>query len=301
MIKSYVAGAALALAVAGATAASAISPALADSELAVAHPTFYIIAPGSDPAVTPIVSAVATTLQKMFDSVPGNARDRVWVIPRLGWSPDDLQNQCKNDPGKDTPTGPQVLGGLIVDGTNSYASTTNSYLLWVRGWTKIETRAQIVSCAPLGYAVPTITWISTDAHGYSSRNGFPVGTGLATGLYLGTADSNTKSFALGATISGFDDTSAIPPVDPAVEMHDAAHRAANQLLSELGRDCTGGDPAVAPVCIKLGMIPPPAVPPPAVTPAPAPAEAPSAKKSPSPKTSPRPKQTPQPNVRNERR
>jgi hypothetical protein len=237
----------------------------ADSELAVTHPTFYVIAPGGDASVAPITSAVSARLQELFDRAPGAEKNRVWVIPRLGWSPDDLENQCKNDPTKDSPTGAKVLGGLILDGTNSYAGSSDSYLLWVRGSTKVSTQANLVSCAPLGFTVPTITWVSDDLHGYSARNGFAVGTGLATGLYFGAGqDSNTKSFALGATISGFDSTTSIPPVDPAREMHDAAHRAANDLMEKLAVSCSNGDDAdIWPMCYRMGLTsrPPPAAPP----------------------------------------
>ncbi|HTU82911.1 MAG TPA: hypothetical protein VMF61_12315 [Candidatus Acidoferrales bacterium] len=251
------------------------SSARADSELAVTHPTFYVIAPGSDASIAPIASAVTARLQVLFDRAAASQATRVWVIPRLGWSPDDLQNQCANDPTKNSPTGAKVLGGLILDGTNSYAGASESYFLWIRGWTKVTTHADLVSCGPVGFNTPTITWMSDGLEGYSSRNGFPVGTGAAVGLYLGSnASSDVKSFALGTAISGFDSTSSIPPVDPATEMHDAAHRAANQLIDNLVGACTAGTNAdIRPMCYRLGLAPePPPTPVPSPTPKPTPSD-----------------------------
>lgn len=228
----------------------------ADNELAVARPTFYIIAPGGDSGIAPIVQAVAARLQALFDATSGP--NTVWVIPRLGWSPDDLYNQCANDPTKKSPSGPKIIGGIILDGTNTYASSTDSYVLWLRNWAKVTSHAQLVSCTPIGFTIPTITWVSNDINGYGSRNGFPVEVGAATALYFGSGPSgNAKSLALGASLSVFESTTGVPPVDAVDSMHSAALRAANDLIQKFAASCQTGNVDIEPLCAKLGLTPHP--------------------------------------------
>jgi hypothetical protein len=226
----------------------------ADSEFAVAQPTFYIVAPGGDAGIAPIVQSVAERFQALFDAT--NKSNPVWVIPRSGWSPDDLFNQCANDPTKGSPGGPKILGGLILDGTNTYTSQSNSYLVWVRGWSKITSHAQLVFCKPLGAATPTITWVADDVNGYAAKNGFPIEVGTAAGLYLGSAHNSTASdVALGASISALDSTAAVPPVDPADESREAAKRVANDLISKITLSCANKDSTIATLCARLGLAP----------------------------------------------
>jgi hypothetical protein len=246
-------------------------PAKADSELAVARPTFYVIAPGGDPNVAAIAASVTTRLQQLFDGVSPNAR--VWVISRLGWSPEDLANQCINDPTKFDAGGAKVLGGLILDGTNSYVSGVNSYVFWTRAWSKLTTRAQLVSCRPLGYGKPTITWSSDDLAGYASRNGFPIELAAVSALYFSSHnDSNARSLALGASISAFDSTAAVPPVDPVDANKTAAHRTANDLMDKLKDECATAVTLLQPLCVRLGY--------PTQAPAPPPLPAPTATPTP---------------------
>lgn len=267
-------------------------PARADNELAVARPTFYVLAPGSDSAIGPIVASIVERLQQQVDARFG--RKAVWIIPRVGWSPDDLYQQCVNDPTRSLPGGPRVFGGLILDGTNSYTTNTNSYLIWARGSVRVITHVSMVSCPASGSPIPTIAWVGDDINGYAARNGFPIEIGAATALYFGSAkNSNAASIALGAAIGGIDSTSAIPPVDPAHETESAATRAANDFMQKMLANCTSPDPGSTGLCIRLGFVPG-AIPTPAPTPTPTPdASDQSATPSPSPSPSVRPSRHPQ--------
>ena len=247
-----------------------VTPAAADNELATSQPTFYVLAPGGDTAaVAPIVTAVTKRLQALFDAAgkPGD----VWVIPRTTWGPDDLYNQCVNDPTK-TATGSQnVIGGIILDGTNAFIGNTNSYIVWARNWSKLSTNAQLVSCAPVGFKKPTITWVSPDVNGYGSRNGFPVELAAVAGLYFASSNnSNAKAVALGASLSAFESTTTIPPVDTTDATRDAAHRVANDLIEKLTASCKNPLPRIAPICGKLGLAPPVVLPPSTPEPSPSP-------------------------------
>jgi hypothetical protein len=247
----------------------------ADSEFSMAQPTFYVIAPGSDSSIAPIVKAIVDRLQKLFDATSG--RGATWVIARLGWSPDDLYNQCANDPTKSADGKSQnIMGGLILDGTNSYTGGTDSYIVWARNWAKVSTSAQIVSCLPIGFTKPTITWMSPDVNGYGARNGFPIELGAVAALYFGSGsgtNSNAKAVAVGASLSAFESTTTIPPVDAADAQRDAAGRVANDLIEKLTTDCKTPMARLAPICVKLGLAPPSALPlqtpsPPAPSPTP---------------------------------
>ncbi|MBV8116437.1 MAG: hypothetical protein JOZ01_00585, partial [Candidatus Eremiobacteraeota bacterium] len=134
-------------------------PARADNELAAAAPTFYVVVPGSDASVAALAHKVTIRLQALFDRAGGPGT--VWVMPRLSWGPNDLGDQCLNDPGLDNAKGPQILGGMILEGTNTYTAN-DPYVVWVHGWAKVSSNAQLVSCKAAGFKKPTITWISGD-------------------------------------------------------------------------------------------------------------------------------------------
>ena len=223
--------------------------AVADNELAATASTFYVVAPGGDDSIAPMVHSLVDRLQALFDDAHGGT---VWVLPRLSWGPNDLQDQCENDPGKDKANGPRVLGGLILEGTNTY-SATDPFVLWNHGWAKVSTNAELVSCAPAGFVKPTITWASNDLKGYGSRNGIPFET-VASGVLAATLqNSDTKILFFGTAIGGEQGASTIPPVSDALTTHDAANRIANDLVARLNETCAKSDPSVKPMCLLLGL------------------------------------------------
>jgi hypothetical protein len=225
------------------------SPVRADNELAAAASTFYIVAPGSDNSIAPIVHVLTDRLQALFDrAAPGT----VWVIPRLSWGPNDLADQCENDPGKDDAKGPKVLGGIVLEGTNTYNST-DPFVIWTHGWAKVTTNAELVSCKPAGFAKPTITWVSNDLNGYGSRNGFPFETVAAGVLVFAVKNTDAKYIALGSAIGGESGASTIPPVNDAVTQRDASKRVVNDFLEKLNASCASPSPNIAPMCAKLGL------------------------------------------------
>ncbi|HKE37844.1 MAG TPA: hypothetical protein VKB39_10430 [Candidatus Baltobacteraceae bacterium] len=230
----------------------------ADNELAASASTFYIVAPGGDNSIAPMVHSLVDRLQALFDDNTGGGT--VWVLPRLSWNPNDLQDQCENDPGKGNPNGPHVLGGLILEGTNTY-SATDPFVVWNHGWAKVSSNAELVSCAPVGFEKPTITWVSNDLKGYGSRNGVPFET-VASGVLAATLqNSDTKILFFGTAIGGETGASTIPPVSDALTTHDAANRIANDLLSKLNAACGTIDTNIHPMCLRLGL-PRPTLPPP---------------------------------------
>lgn len=237
--------------------AGASIPATADNELSAAASTFYIVAPGGDNSIAPIVHALTDQFQTLFNRIPG---EKVWVLPRLDWSPADLANQCLNDPGKDDPKGPKVLGGLILEGTNTYNST-DPLVLWTHGWAKVSTNAELVSCAPAGFSKPTITWASNDINGYGSRNGFPFENIAAAVVVFSVKNTDAKYLALGTAIGGESGASTIPPVNDAVTTRAAASKVANSLVEKLNAGCAGADKNILPMCALLGLpaakLPPP--------------------------------------------
>jgi hypothetical protein len=253
---------ALALAAVFAAIIAPRSSALADNELASVQSTFYVIAPGNDSSAAPIVDAVVTRLQELFNA--GSGADPVWVVPRLTWAPGDLASQCINDPSKGKPSGPHVLGGLILDGTNTYEGGPDSYILWSHGWAKLKTSAQLVSCAPLGYWAPTITWNSNGLNGYGSRNGFPLETIAAAGI-LGLSSSNTtgRSVAFGTLIGNLGSTNALPTINESDEIRDGSRRIANDLVQKFALACKqpptyqgrviAAAGAIEPMCARLGI------------------------------------------------
>jgi hypothetical protein len=220
----------------------------ADNELAAAASTFYVVAPGSDNSVAPIVHALTRQLQALFD----RGGTKVWVLPRLSWGPNDLADQCENDPNKDDPKAPKVLGGLILEGTNTYSST-DPYVLWTHGWAKITTNAELVSCAPLGFQKPTITWSTNDVNGYGSRNGFPFENIAAGVLVFTLKNTDTKYLLLGTAIGGEQGASTIPPVNEASTTRVAATKAANSLVDKFNGVCAAADKNVLPMCALLGF------------------------------------------------
>jgi hypothetical protein len=238
-------------------------PAAADNELAATASTFYIVAPGSDNSIAPIVHALTDRLQQLFDRAGGSGT--VWVIPRLAWEPADLENQCENDPGKDDPKAPKVLGGIILEGTNTYSST-DPYVIWAHGWAKVTTNAEVVSCKPTGFVRPTITWVSNDVNGYGSRNGIAFETAASAALIFAIKDINTKYLLTGVALGGEQSASNIPPVNDALTTRDAAARVVNDLVEKLSAGCAQANPNIAPMCGRLGLVQAPAAPPAAVTP-----------------------------------
>jgi hypothetical protein len=217
--------------------------------LAAAASTFYILAPGADASIGPLVHSLTDRLQQLFDSVQPGA---VWVIQRSSWASGDLGDQCENDPGKANPAGPVVLGGVILEGTNTYSST-DPFVLWNHGWAKVTTNAELVSCAPVGFKQPTITWVSNDLQGYGSRNGFPFETVAAGALVFLVKNTDTKYIALGSAIGGESGASTIPPVNDALTTRDAALRLANDLIIKLNAACGQKNANILAMCQKLGL------------------------------------------------
>ena len=229
---------------------SCAARAAADNELASAKSTFYILAPGGDNSIGPLVHALTNGLQALFDRAQGPGK--VWVIPRVSWGPSDLQSQCENDPGKDDPKGPQVLGGFILEGTNTYSST-DPFVFWSHGWAKVSTNAELVACKPVGFDKPTIAWVSNGLHGYGSRNGFPFETVAAGVLVVTIRNTDAKYIALGSAIGGESGASTIPPVNDALTSRDAALRVSNDLLQKLNKGCAASDPLIKSMCVQLGL------------------------------------------------
>ncbi len=223
--------------------------AVADNELAASASTFYIVAPGGDDSIAPMVHSLVDRLQALFDEAKGQT---VWVLPRLSWGPNDLEDQCENDPGKGNPNGPQVLGGIILEGTNTYSSI-DPFVIWSHGWSKVSTNAELVSCAPTGFPKPTITWVSNDLKGYGSRNGFPFETVAAGALAASVANTDTKFLFFGTAIGGESGASTIPPVNNALTTHDASERIVNDLVSKLNAACNASDAHILPMCARLGL------------------------------------------------
>jgi hypothetical protein len=221
----------------------------ADNELAAGASTFYVLAPGNDANVAALAHKVAGTLQAMFDRADGPGT--VWVLPRLSWGPNDLGDQCLNDPNLSNARAPQVLGGLIIEGTNTYTAT-DPFFIWAHAWAKISATAQLVSCQGTGFKKPTITWISGDLTGYGSRNGVRVETIAASVLALNPRDINGVDFAAFALASP-QGASPIPPINDATTTHDALNRVVNQLLNDLNSGCATSNANVQPMCAKLGL------------------------------------------------
>jgi hypothetical protein len=221
-----------------------------NTALAATTSTFYIVAPGSDNSIAPIVHALTDEMQAIFDRAGGPGK--VWVLPRLSWSPNDLADQCANDPGKDDPKGAKVLGGIILEGTNTYSST-DPFVLWTHGWAKVSTNAELVSCKPAGFSAPTITWVSNDVQGYGSRNGFPFENLAAGALIFLVHNTDAKYIALGSAIGGESGASTIPSVNDATTTHDAAARVVNDLANKLRAGCASADKNIQPMCALLGL------------------------------------------------
>jgi hypothetical protein len=225
-------------------------PARADNELASVASTFYILAPGSDASIGPIVHTLTDRLQQLFDRTQGAGT--VWVIPRLNWGPSDLQSQCENDPGKDKANGPKVLGGVILEGTNTYAGQ-DPLVIWNHGWAKVSTNAELVACKPAGFEKPTIAWVRNNLNGYGSRNGVPFETVAAGALAATLTNTDAKTILVGAAIGGITGASTIPPVDDSLTSHDAAVRVVNDLVTKLNAACGTNDANIHPMCVLLGL------------------------------------------------
>ncbi len=225
------------------------SAARADNELASSAATFYVLAPGNDPSVAALAHRVAETLQVLFDRAdgPGN----VWVMPRLSWGPNDLGDQCLNDPNLSNARAPQTLGGMIIEGTNT-STATDPFFIWAHAWAKISANAQIVSCLGTGFKKPTITWISAPLNGYGSRNGVRIETIGASILAINPANINAVDFAAIA-LAAPSSASPVPPLSDALTTSDALKRVINQLLNDLNAACVAQNANVKPMCDKLGL------------------------------------------------
>lgn len=256
----------------------------ADNELAAGAPTFYVLAPGNDASVAALAHRVAYTLQALFDRASGPGT--VWVLPRLSWGPNDLGDQCLNDPNLPSAKAPQTLGGMIIEGTNTF-SAQDPFFIWLHGWSKVSANAQVVSCLGTGFKKPTITWISGSLNGYGSRNGIRIETVGGTVLALNPNNSTAVDFAAIA-LSSPSSASPVPPVSDAVTVSDALNRVINQLFNDLNASCAAANANTKPMCDKLGlpMAGAPADATPATSPASAsPASAPAANPPPSPPAS----------------
>lgn len=221
----------------------------ADNELAVGASAFYVIAPGNDASVAALAHKVADTLQALFDRA--NGPGTVWVIPHLSWGPNDLGDQCLNDPNLANAKAPQTLGGIILETTNTYTAT-DPFFLWAHAWAKVSANAQLVSCQGAGFKKPTITWISNDLSGYGSRNGVRVETIASSILALNPRDINAVDFAAFALASP-SGASPVPPISDALTTSDALKRLVNQLLNDLNAGCDSANANVRPMCAKLGL------------------------------------------------
>jgi len=228
---------------------SAQSPARADNELAVGTSTFYVLVPGGDSSVSALAYKVTKVFQALFDRSlgPGN----VWVIPRMSWGPNDLGDQCLNDPAIASVRAPQILGGIILEGTNTFTAT-DPYFIWLHGWSKVSAVAQVVSCQGTGFKKPTITWISGDLNGYGSRNGLRIEPTAGTIFALNPKNANAVDFAALA-LAGDSGSSPIPAVNDASTTHDALDRVVNQLFNNLTQGCGSANANLRPMCEKLGL------------------------------------------------
>jgi hypothetical protein len=225
------------------------APARADNELAAAAPTFYVLVPGNDASVSALAHQVAGRLQALFDRAGG--RGTVWVVPRLSWGPNDLGDQCLNDPGLENSRGPQILGGIILESTNTYTAT-DGFVIWEHGWTKLSSNAQLVSCKAAGFKKPTITWISDDLTGYGSRNGLRVETTTA-GLFAVNPHSAVAVDYASIGLAVGSNASTIPPVNDATTANDALGHVVNELFLELTAGCAAPSMSMQPMCAKLGL------------------------------------------------
>ncbi len=224
-------------------------PARADNELASAAPTFYVLVPGNDASVAALAHKVAGRVQALFDRVSGPGS--VWVVPRLSWGPNDLGDQCLNDPGLENSKGPQVLGGIIIESTNTYTAQ-DPFVIWVHGWAKVAANAQLVSCKAAGFRKPTITWISGDLTGYGSRNGLRLETTAAGILAFNPHNTSAVDFAALAFASG-QGASDLPPVNDATTTRDALDRVVNELFTQLTDGCAAATTSMQLMCAKLGL------------------------------------------------
>ncbi len=225
------------------------TPARADNELAAAAPTFYVIVPGNDASVSTLAHKVADRVQALFNKAGGPGT--VWVVPRLSWGPNDLGDQCLNDPGLENSKGPQILGGLILESTNTYTAT-DGFIIWEHGWTKVSSNAQLVSCKAAGFKKPTITWISDDLTGYGSRNGLRLETTFAGILAANPHSSVAVDYAsIGLAIGS--NASTLPTVNDATTSLDAVDRVVNDLFAELAAGCASTNLSMQPMCAKLGL------------------------------------------------
>jgi hypothetical protein len=222
-----------------------------NNELSATNSTFYIVAPGSDNSVSPVVHSLTHRLQALFDRASGAGT--IWVLPRLSWGPNDLADQCADDPAKDDPKAARVLGGIILEGTNTYSSI-DPLVLWSHGWAKVTSDAELVSCAPLGFENPTITWVSNDVNGYGSRNGVAFENLAAAAVLIFSRSSEAKAVAVGVAVGGESGASAIPPVNESLSTRDAAIRVAGDLIDKLNASCAGPhNETIWPICAKLGL------------------------------------------------
>ncbi len=224
-------------------------PARADNELASAAPTFYVLVPGNDASVAALAHKVAGHMQALFDHASG--KGSVWVVSRLAWGPNDLGDQCLNDPGLENSKGPQVIGGIILESTNTYTSN-DPFVVWEHGWAKISSNAQVVSCKAVGFRKPTITWISSDLTGYGSRNGLRIETTVAGILAANPHSSVAIDYASIAFAAG-PGASAIPPVNDATTTNDALDRVVNALFAQLTDGCAAATTTMVQMCAKLGL------------------------------------------------
>jgi hypothetical protein len=215
--------------------------------------TFYVIATdgaGSDTSIGALVGTVASRLQKVLDA--SLSPQKIWVIPRLPWGPGDLYSACVNDPDKASASGPKVLGGMILDTTNTYASNSSNdfYVFWTRNWAKVTTHVQLITCAP---TTPTIVWMSNDLNGYGSRNGFPFVPIAGVATYFSSNSSTAKGVAIGASVVGSTSTLVIPPVDAADAQEEAVMRITNDIITKLMQRCKGSSGDLASICQALSF------------------------------------------------
>ena len=221
----------------------------ADNELASSAATFYVLAPGNDPRVAALAHRVAETLQVLFDRAagPGN----VWVMPRLSWGPNDLGDQCLNDPNLSNAKAPQTLGGMIIERTKPPPQLFVFHLGACVGQ-DLSANAQMVSCLGTGFKKPTITWVSAPLNGYGSRNGVRIETIGASILAINPANINAVDFAAIA-LAAPSSASPVPPLSDALTTSDALKRVINQLLNDLNAACAAQNANVKPMCDKLGL------------------------------------------------
>ena len=222
--------------------------------LAATASTFYVVAEGSDASTAPLTQLLVRRLQSLFDGA--NEPGAVWVIARPSWTPGDLTNQCVNDPGKAAPKGPRVIGGIILEATNT-TSSVDPYLLLVHGWSKVASTAELISCEPAGFEKPTITWVANDLNGYGSRNGVLLETASAGALVFLLQGADAKYIALASAFGGQSNPSTVPTVNDPVTARSAVERIVNDLVRKLSLSCASPRSAdIAPVCARLGLAAP---------------------------------------------